>query len=88
MRIDPHHLNSKNHQHSDRIAILSKQYNDGWLTVDSNTLNRKDAFEKNKHKIINRETSPMSPFWMQLANHYGKRERENNAAIKNVKATI
>ena len=40
MRIDPYYLDKNNIKHPDRIYIMSKQRDDGWLTVDSKTLNR------------------------------------------------
>ena len=39
MRIDPNIL-EKGSNKPERVYILSKQENDGWLTVDNTTLNR------------------------------------------------
>jgi Uma2 family endonuclease len=64
LRIDPKSLEKSQNNQNDRIYILSKQENDGWLTVDSTTLNRKNAYEKQKKLLVNRETSPLSPNWM------------------------
>ena len=69
--------------------VFSGQYKDGWLTVDSDTLDRADAFEKNTHKFVGRETSPTSPFWMQRTNHYGQKQRDNLEMLKsNYKKTL
>lgn len=45
-----------------RIYIMSRA--NGWLTVDSQTRDRKNAYENQSTKLINRETSPTSPQWM------------------------
>lgn len=49
LRISEFLLNKKNIQHSDRIAILCKL--NGWLTVDSKTLVRGEAWEKKTEDI-------------------------------------
>lgn len=38
--------------------------NNGWLTVDPNTMSRKNAFEKETKGNLHK-TSHMSPSWMQ-----------------------
>ena len=53
-------------QFPERITIISKA--NGWLTVNSKTVNRRQAFEKEKSKLVVRETSPLSPSWMQNVN--------------------
>lgn len=40
MRIDQNLLDKGSSNHPERVYILSKQENDGWLTVDNTTLNR------------------------------------------------
>jgi hypothetical protein len=43
------------------VTIISKT--NGWLTVDAETMNRKQAFEKDQ-KVNIRETSKLAPPWM------------------------
>jgi hypothetical protein len=66
MRIDEFYLDRKNIKHPERIAVVDKM--NGWVTVDSTSLDRKGAFEKKKTNIDNRKTSSTSPEWMQTAN--------------------
>ena len=63
LRISEFFLNKKNIQHPDRINVLDK-FN-GWLTVDSKTLKRGDAWEKKTDDFNLRKTSATSPEWMQ-----------------------
>lgn len=69
-----------NIKHPERIYIISRQQNDGWLTVDSKTLDRNQAFEKQSTKLVNRETSPTSPSWMQNVNNL-KRDEDTLKAL-------
>ena len=49
---------SKNQQ---TVTVISKI--NGWLTVDQETMNRREAYEKRKLTNI-RKTSMMAPQWM------------------------
>ena len=53
--------------HGDRVYVVSKH--NSWRTVDSKTMSRKHAYEEKAHQLVNRETSPLSPSWMQATNH-------------------
>lgn len=66
LRISADKLDKKKIKHPDRIGVISKT--NGWLTVDSNSLSRVNAYEKMSHELVNRETSPLSPDWMQNVN--------------------
>lgn len=61
---------------------MSKQRDDGWLTVDSKTLNRSQAFEKQATRLVNRETSPTSPSWMQNVNKLQRDEQTLQSFMK------
>jgi hypothetical protein len=52
------------------LSVISRI--NGWLTVDPESMNRKDAFEKRKTSNV-RKTSMMSPLWMQCE---AKRDEE------------
>ena len=67
LRVSPEHLDRKKINHPERISVLCKQ--NGWLTVDSQTLDRSQAYEKQSVSVNLRETSPTSPSWMQNVNH-------------------
>lgn len=66
LKIEEHYLDPKNVKHPEKIAVISK--NNGWLTVDSKTLNRQQAFEKVIKSSNLKQTSATSPDWMQYAN--------------------
>ena len=53
----------------------------GWLTVDSKTLSRKNAFEKQSKnsKLNNKVTSPLSPDWMQRVNGLAMKVKEEKS---------
>ena len=70
LRINTEYLDPKNNHHPNRISVISKS--NGWLTVDSKTLSRKNAYEKYNVCLVNRETSPLSPSWMQNVNSLKK----------------
>ena len=46
----------------DTMTVVSKI--NGWITVDPDTMNRREAYEKRKLSNI-RKTSMMAPTWMQ-----------------------
>jgi len=52
MRVSEYYLDNKNIKHPERIAILDKM--SGWMTVDSRSLDRTDAYEKQVKKLNNR----------------------------------
>ena len=66
MRISAEHLDRRKIKHPERIYVVSKS--NGWLTVDSQALSRKNAYEHMPTQLVNRETSPLSPSWMQGVN--------------------
>ena len=61
-KVDPQHV-----WHQGGIGVISKS--NGWLTVDAKNKSRVAAYENQKFKLVNRETSPLSPLWMQNVNH-------------------
>ena len=72
MRISVEHQDRLNINYPDRMYLISKNdstKNNGWLTVDSQTLSRKNAYENKTSLLVNRETSPLAPSWMQNVNH-------------------
>ncbi len=83
MRINPEHLDSANANHPNRISVISKA--NGWLTVDSQTLSRKNAYEKYSVRLVNRETSPLSPSWMQNVNQL---QRDEQSLVELKKAPL
>jgi hypothetical protein len=44
LRVSEFYLDKRNVKHPERIAVLDK--NNGWMTVDSQTLDKRMAFEK------------------------------------------
>ena len=66
LKLKDEHISGQT-KHPERISVISKS--NGWLTVDSQNLSRKNAYENQKDQLINRETSPLSPSWMQNVNH-------------------
>ena len=48
-------------QNKETVTVVSKI--NGWLTVDPETMNRREAYEKRKLTNI-RKTSMMAPNWM------------------------
>ena len=81
MRIDEYFLKKENIKHPERISILCK--NNGWLTVDSQTMDRNHAFEKNTQDQNLKQTSPSSPDWMQNQNQ-AKRDDDGYFSLKPV----
>ena len=71
---------SKQNNQNVRIGVLSKT--NGWLTVDSKSLSRRNAFENTMQSLQNRETSPLSPQWMQRVNALQKQEEDNGNLIR------
>ena len=60
---------TQNKDEQTNVSIISRT--NGWLTVDSRTLNRKQAYERHaagSNMLNNKETSPLSPDWMQRVN--------------------
>ena len=53
-------------KNKETVTVISKI--NGWLTVDPETMNRKDAYEKRRLSDI-RKTSVMGPLWMQNNAH-------------------
>lgn len=59
-------------------SIISRT--NGWLTVDSKTMSRKNAFEKHlsgTNGLDNKTTSPLSPDWMQRVNLLAAKARSD-----------
>ena len=79
MRISAEHLDRRNINHPERIYVISKS--NGWLTVDSQALSRKNAYEHMPTQLVNRETSPLSPSWMQNVNKL-KRDEKSLTELK------
>ena len=48
-------------KNKDTMTVVSKI--NGWITVDPDTMNRREAYEKRKLENI-RKTSMMAPTWM------------------------
>jgi hypothetical protein len=67
------------------IAILSKT--NGWLTVDSKSLSRKQAFERTSVGMNNKTTSPLSPDWMQRTNYVSPNITDPKMDKKNMAGT-
>ena len=69
---------TKNKAEQTNVSIISRT--NGWLTVDSRTLNRKQAFERHvsgSNMLNNKETSPLSPDWMQRVNLLAHKARND-----------
>lgn len=58
------------------MTVISKI--NGWITVDPETMNRREAFEKRRLSNI-RKTSMMAPTWMQCEQ---KRDEERMKLFK------
>ena len=63
LRVSVEHQDRENINYPDRIYVVSKHKS--WRTVDSLSMSRKNAYEEKAHQLVNRETSPLSPSWMQ-----------------------
>ena len=48
---------------TDTMTVVSKI--NGWITVDPDTMNRREAYEKRRLLSNIRKTSMMAPTWMQ-----------------------
>lgn len=57
-------------KNKDTMTVVSKI--NGWITVDPDTMNRREAYEKRRLSNI-RKTSMMAPTWMQC---HAKRDEE------------
>jgi hypothetical protein len=60
------------------VSVISRT--NGWLTVDSRTLNRKPGFERHcagKNLLNNKDNSPLSPEWMQRLNLLAHKARSD-----------
>ena len=58
------------------MSVVSRS--NGWLTVDTRTLSRKQAFEKQMERKANNNkvTSPLSPDWMQRVNVLAEKAKD------------
>ena len=50
-------------KNKDTMTVVSKI--NGWITVDPDTMNRREAYEKRRRLSNIRKTSMMAPTWMQ-----------------------
>jgi hypothetical protein len=50
-------------KNKDTMTVVSKI--NGWITVDPDTMNRREAYEKRRKLSNIRKTSMMAPTWMQ-----------------------
>lgn len=61
---------------NETVTVISR--NNGWLTVNPNTMSRKNAFEKQRKGNLH-QSSVMSPSWMHSD---AKRDEESQKLFK------